>query len=52
MAKNRIVLHLACGDCGDRNYQNRVAKKRVTGKLTVRKFCRKCRKHNTHKETK
>ncbi|MCK4264746.1 50S ribosomal protein L33 [Candidatus Babeliales bacterium] len=52
MAKNRIILHLACSICKDRNYQNRVAKKRITGKLVLNKYCPKCREHKEHRETK
>ncbi len=52
MAKNRIILHLECGECGHRNYYNRISKKRVTGKLSLKKFCSTCRVHKDHKETK
>jgi large subunit ribosomal protein L33 len=52
MAKNRIIMHLECSECGLRNYSERVSKKRSFGKLTLQKFCPKCRKHCAHKETK
>lgn len=52
MAKNRIIVHFECSECGMRNYSKRVAKGRVYGKLQLNKYCSKCRKHHVHKETK
>lgn len=52
MAKNRVIVHLECADCGMRNYSKRVAKGRQFGKLALSKYCSKCRKHVSHKETK
>ena len=52
MAKNRVIVHLECEGCGLRNYSKRVSKKRDYGKLALRKYCAKCRKHAAHKETK
>ncbi len=52
MAKDRVVIHLACGDCGERNYSQRVSKKKAPGKRELKKYCSKCRKHCSHKETK
>jgi len=51
MAKERVVLILACSVCKDRNYTYAYGKKKE-GKLEVNKFCRKCKKHTLHKETK
>ncbi|HSW73648.1 MAG TPA: 50S ribosomal protein L33 [Candidatus Limnocylindria bacterium] len=52
MAKNRVTTHLACGECKDRNYTQVVGKGRTAGSLKLSKYCRKCRKHSEHKETK
>ncbi|MCB9492956.1 MAG: 50S ribosomal protein L33 [Epsilonproteobacteria bacterium] len=52
MAKNRLIIHLECEGCGLRNYSKRVTKKRSYGKLTLSKYCGKCRSHSQHKETK
>ncbi|MCA9770055.1 50S ribosomal protein L33 [Candidatus Dependentiae bacterium] len=52
MAKNRVTTHLACGQCKNRNYTQVVSKKRQTGSLALKKFCRFCRMHTAHKETK
>ena len=51
MAKERVILTLACTVCKDRNYNYAYGKKKE-GKLEVSKFCRKCKKHTSHKETK
>jgi large subunit ribosomal protein L33 len=52
MAKDRVIIHLECENCGLRNYSQRVSKKRSFGKLAINKFCAKCLKHCVHKETK
>ncbi len=52
MAKDRVIVHLECTECRMRNYSKRVAKKRTWGKLSLSKYCSKCRAHHLHKETK
>ncbi|MFC1854447.1 50S ribosomal protein L33 [Candidatus Dependentiae bacterium] len=52
MAKARTVIHFECRSCGARNYSKRVSKKRAFGKLALNKYCKKCREHAEHKETK
>jgi len=52
MAKNRVTTHLGCQVCKERNYTQTLAKKRVDGSLSLSKFCARCRKHTSHKETK
>lgn len=52
MAKNRTIVHLECETCGIKNYSKRVSKKRAFGKLSLSKFCARCRRHAQHKETK
>ena len=52
MAKNRVVTHLACEQCKERNYTQVVTKKRAVGTLKLNKFCSRCRLHTSHKETK
>jgi len=42
---------LACETCKRRNYVTTKNKKRTTGKLEFKKYCRFCRKHTSHKET-
>lgn len=52
MAKNRVITNLSCEGCKDRNYTQLVSKKRTVGSLKLSKYCKKCRKHCPHKETK
>lgn len=47
----RHIITLACSVCKDRNYHNAVGKKREK-KIELKKYCRKCRKHTLHKESK
>jgi large subunit ribosomal protein L33 len=52
MAKNRIIVHLECTETGMRNYTIRVPKNRKFGKIALKKYCPKLRRHTLHKETK
>lgn len=49
-ARDRIVL--ACGECKQRNYDTKKNKLNTTAKLELKKYCRFCRKHTDHTETK
>ena len=48
----RDIIALACGDCKRRNYSTTKNKKKTTERLAMNKYCRFCRKHTAHKETK
>ena len=48
----RDNIHMACGECKRRNYSTTKNKKKTTERLEMSKFCRFCRKHTAHKETK
>ncbi len=50
MPRDNIVLQ--CGECKSRNYTTTKNKKTTTDRLEFKKFCRRCRKHTGHKETK
>lgn len=50
MPRDNIVLQ--CGDCKSRNYVTTKNKKTTPDRLEFKKFCRRCRKHTDHKETK
>lgn len=50
MPRDNIVLQ--CPECKNRNYVTTKNKKKTTDRLEFRKFCRFCRKHTAHKETK
>ncbi|MBI2940912.1 MAG: 50S ribosomal protein L33 [Chloroflexi bacterium] len=49
--ENRIVIHLACGECKERTYTTQKNKKNDSERLTLNKFCPRCRKHTAHRET-
>ena len=48
----RDMVTLACTDCKRRNYNTTRNKKKQTEKLEMSKYCRFCRKHTPHKESK
>jgi large subunit ribosomal protein L33 len=48
----RDTIHFQCGECKRRNYSSTKNKKKTTQKLEFSKYCRFCRKHLPHKETK
>jgi large subunit ribosomal protein L33 len=52
MAKkeNRIVVTLACSECKERNYTTEKNRKNDSGRITLNKFCPRCRKHTEHRE--
>ena len=48
----REIVTLACGECKQRNYTTKKDKKRTPDRLEYRKYCRFCRSHTAHRETK
>ncbi|MBP3347208.1 MAG: 50S ribosomal protein L33 [Clostridia bacterium] len=48
--RDQIVL--ACTECKQRNYTTTKNKKTQTGRVEFSKYCRFCKKHTVHKETK
>jgi len=48
----RTIILLQCTECKNRNYSTMKNKKNTTEKLELSKYCRSCRKHTLHKETK
>ena len=49
---NRSIIALECIICKERNYSTTKNKRTMQEKLALSKFCRRCRKHTEHKETK
>ena len=47
----RIAITLACEECKHRNYQTNKSKRNNPDRMTLRKYCRFCRKHTSHRET-
>ncbi len=54
MAKKdvRLVITLACSECKERNYTTEKNRRNDQGRLELKKYCRRCRKHTLHKEQK
>lgn len=50
MKKNKAAL--ACTVCGSRNYALDFGAKTRTERLEIKKFCKYCKQHTLHKETK
>jgi large subunit ribosomal protein L33 len=48
----RPVITLACSDCKERNYTTQKNRRNDQGRLELKKFCPRCRKHTVHKEAK
>ncbi len=51
-AEMRVKITLACEECKQRNYNTTKNKKNDPDRLEMSKYCRFCRKHTKHKETK
>ncbi len=49
--KKQSRTKLQCSECKEINYFTPKSKT-VEGKLEMKKFCKKCRKHTVHKESK
>ena len=48
----RVKNTLDCGECKQRNYDTVKNKKNDPDRLEMKKFCKFCRKHTLHKESK
>ncbi len=48
----RQLVILACSDCKNRNYTTSKNKQKTPDRLEMKKYCKFCKKHTTHKETK
>jgi large subunit ribosomal protein L33 len=48
----RTIITLACTECKRRNYSTMKNKRTTTDKVELKKYCRFCRHHTVHKETK
>ena len=47
----RIIIHLACTECRERNYTTSKNRRNDPDRLQLKKFCLRCRKHVAHRET-
>lgn len=48
----REIITLECNGCKNRNYTTMKNRKKTPDRLERKKYCRFCRKHTPHKETK
>ncbi|SET62702.1 large subunit ribosomal protein L33 [Salinibacillus kushneri] len=48
----RVQVTLACTESGDRNYITTKNKRNNAERIEMKKFCPRCNKHTTHRETK
>ena len=46
------LIKLECTECGKLNYYSTKNKKTIKARLELAKFCRTCKHHTKHKETK
>jgi large subunit ribosomal protein L33 len=51
-AGHRIIVSLECTECKRRNYSTMKNRRNTPEKINLKKYCRFCRKHTEHKETK
>ncbi len=51
-ADMRVKVTLACTECKQRNYDTIKNKKNDPDRLEMKKYCRFCKKHTSHKESK
>ncbi|MEC8952034.1 MAG: 50S ribosomal protein L33 [Acidobacteriota bacterium] len=47
----RDIISLACKECKRRNYSTTKNKRTMSDRLEIKKFCRWCRTHTAHRET-
>jgi large subunit ribosomal protein L33 len=52
MASKKPFIKIACTICKTTNYFTKKTKLTAEKKLEPNKFCKKCRKHTPHKESK
>jgi large subunit ribosomal protein L33 len=48
----RDIITLQCTDCKERNYSTTKNKRKHADRLETKKYCRRCRHHTIHRETK
>ncbi|HUU08502.1 MAG TPA: 50S ribosomal protein L33 [Dehalococcoidales bacterium] len=51
-AEARIIISLACTECGERTYTTTKNKKNDPQRLELKKYCPRCRAQKLHREVK
>ncbi|MEA3423442.1 MAG: 50S ribosomal protein L33 [Bacillota bacterium] len=52
VAELRVKVTLACTECKQRNYHTTKNKRNNPDRIELKKYCKFCRTHTVHKETK
>jgi ribosomal protein L33, bacterial type len=47
----RVGITLECTECKERNYRTTKNRRNDPDRLELRKYCKRCRKHTLHRET-
>ncbi|NMB11155.1 MAG: 50S ribosomal protein L33 [Firmicutes bacterium] len=47
----RVGITLECGKCKNRNYRSSKNRRNDPDRLEVKKYCKFCKEHTAHKET-
>ena len=48
----RPVITLECTECKERNYTTEKNRRNDPGRMEIEKYCKRCKKHTLHRETK
>ncbi len=48
----RLIITFACTECKRRNYSSTKNKRNTPDRLELKKYCKFCRRHTVHRETK
>ncbi len=46
----RVVIHLACTECRERNYTTQKNRRNDANRIELSKYCPRCRLHRSHRE--
>ena len=49
--QNSEIIALACSECKRRNYTSMKNRQHTSARLETKKYCKWCRCHRAHKET-
>jgi large subunit ribosomal protein L33 len=50
--ERRTPVTLACGECKARNYKTTKSQEQGAKTLEIKKYCKHCKRHTLHRETK
>lgn len=47
----RVSVTLACTECKQRNYDTKKNRRNTADRIELKKYCRFCKQHTMHRET-